>query len=379
MVEHLSKFVFPKEWNIKRNPVRPEHLRVFDFDKNYDWDTVWNDVIQINPSTILLIGPPLYDLTDKFDILIENNGQLSRPKKDVVNLDRVSITTLTVPKQVSELIINNGGKIQVNLPSWEFQNKKTIVTISKNHPINWLKQWIDYHKKIHNIDGLLLYNNQSTLYSSEELENELQRSDVVIKVIDYDVPFGCMGGGDWVWEGKSGNYLPWDSDFAQYVMLEHAKWRYLHCAKLAINADTDELLYVNKCTLDEIANNMETSNNTVWRYKGVWIEPINSTTHEVANTLEFNDRKFENYYSTCFNNKRGIGIKWMLSPKRNMTYQWMLHNISGPSMETTEIGFGHYLAMNTSWSWTRDVFENNISELIEFEPIKTNIDKWKNV
>lgn len=392
MVEKPSRFVYQDDWSIahdgtkqpqkvRRCPRRPRDLWVFDFEENYDWDTIWNDAVQINNETVLLIGPPLYEHADwlRSNHPLYLKGTNRTLAMEVNELDRACVTTVKVPGPVEEIFVagDHGEKsIRVNKPSWDFADKKVIVTISRNHPVSWLKQWIDYHRTVHNLDGLLLYNNRSTIYTSEELEAALIRPDMVIKVVDYDVPFGCMGGGDWEWQGKKGNFLPWDSDFAQYVMLEHAKWRYLHCAKLAINADTDELLYIKHNTLDGLAEYCMTSSNSVWLYKGTWIEPVDSRNGAVASDVPFEDRRFDHYWHTNNANQRGIGIKWMLNPRRNMGYQWHLHKTFGPHMMTDEIGFGHYLAMNTSWSWTRDVYNGDRSTLQEQGEVKAHLLRW---
>lgn len=381
MVERLSRFVYPEEWKVKRTPVRPKDLWVFDFEKNYDWDTLWNDAIRVNDSTVLLIGPPLYQhaewLTTTHPFYAGSGMRMLDAR--VQELDRACLTTVTVENHVDELFLYGNTSqttIKINQPSWDFAGKKVIVTISRNHPISWLRQWIDYHRVVHNLDGLLLYNNRSTIYTSEELETAISRPDMVIKVVDYDVPFGCMGGGDWEWQGKRGNFLPWDSDFSQYVMLEHAKWRYLHCADLAINADTDELLYIKHTTLDGMADYCKTSSNSVWLYKGTWIEPVDSLTGVVAHGVSFEGRRFDHYWHTNNANQRGIGVKWMLNPARNMQYQWHLHKTFGPHMMTNEIGFGHYLAMNTSWSWPRDVYDGDRSTLKEHAEMKSHLLRW---
>lgn len=381
MVERLSRFVYPEEWQTKRTPVRPMDLWVFDFEKNYDWNTLWNDAIRVNNTTVLLIGPPLYQHAEWLTTIhpFYTGSGMKMLDARVQELDRACLTTVTVDNHVDELFLYGNTSrtpIKVNQPCWDFAGKKVIVTISRDHPISWLKQWIDYHRAVHNLDGLLLYNNRSTIYTSEELEAAISRPDMVIKVVDYDVPFGCMGGGDWEWQGKRGDFLPWDSDFAQYVMLEHAKWRYLHCADLAINADTDELLYIKNTTLDGMADYCKTSSNSVWLYKGTWIEPIDSLTGVVASEVSFQGRRFDHYWQTNNSNQRGIGVKWMLNPARNMQYQWHLHKTFGPHMMTDEIGFGHYMAMNTSWSWPRDVYAGDRSTLTEHAEMKRHLLRW---
>jgi len=381
MPEILSRFIYPREWNQKREPVRPQQLRVLNFDSNYDYDTIWNDAIQVQKDTLLLVGPPLYATASWINencIFIDNIGR--QISWEYSEMDRACVMRLTTHDWIQELFLKTPYGtyvIKVNYPNEEFANKKVIVTISKDHPVSWLKQWIDYHKTVHNVEGLLLYNNRSTIYTSELLEQQLVRDDMVIKVVDYDVPFGVMGGGLWEWEGRSGTYLPWDSDFSQYVMLEHAKWRYLHCAKLVINADTDELLVIKNSNLDGVAEYCSTGEHSVLIYDGIWIEPIDSKTGVIAKDIKFEDRKFLNYWHTQHGDGRGIGVKWMLNPQRNLGYQWHLHKTYGPYVKTSEIYFGHYFAMNTSWSYVRDEFNGDVTSLIEISELKKNLILWQ--
>jgi len=67
----------------------------------------------------------------------------------------------------------------------------------------------------------------------------------------------------------------------------------------------------------------------------------------------------------------------MLNPQRNMHYQWHLHKTYGPHVKTGEITFGHYFAMNTSWSYARDDFTGDRSDLIECNLLKTNLEAWQ--
>ena len=380
MVETLSKFNYPQDWGFRREPTRPAELRVIDFENLYDYHTIWNDAIQVNQNTVLLIGPPLYGTAE----WINNNCRIEDQQGNhlyyrVVEMDRACVTVVMTNGWMDFMVFRDPQglhTITLNRQSMDFAGKKVIITISKDHPISWLKQWIDYHRTVHNVDGLLLYNNQSTLYTSKHLESQISRDDMVIKVVDYDVPFGVMGGGDWEWQGRRGTYLPWDSDFSQYVMLEHAKWRYLHRAKLAINADTDELIYIKGASMDDLANYCESNADSVWLYNGTWIEPIDSRDGTVANTVPLDQRQFGDYWHTSHSNQRGIGVKWSLNPGRNMEYQWHLHRTFGPHKSTEFIGFGHYLAMNTSWSWPRDGYTGDRSTLLEFDEVKKNLEIW---
>jgi hypothetical protein len=129
--------------------------------------------------------------------------------------------------------------------------------------------------------------------------------------------------------------------------------------------------------MDDLADYCENNEDSVWLYNGTWIEPVDSITGQIASTVAFEDRRFQNYWHTRHSKQRGIGVKWALNPRRNMQYQWHLHKTFGPNKMTDFIGFGHYLAMNTSWSWQRDGFSGDGSTLQVFDDIKRNLDAWQ--
>ena len=69
MVDICTTAKFPQSWGFRREPARPHHLRIdycngLKFNDNFDWDHIWYDAIQINITTVILIGPPLYDIID---------------------------------------------------------------------------------------------------------------------------------------------------------------------------------------------------------------------------------------------------------------------------------------------------------------------------
>ena len=99
MIDSLSSFKFPPEWSFKRTPARPVELQVLDFEKNYDYDTLWNDVIQVNSQCILIIGPPLYDIAPWMKLacqFIDTDGNyLDWAWEEMDRVCRIRVTTTT--------------------------------------------------------------------------------------------------------------------------------------------------------------------------------------------------------------------------------------------------------------------------------------------
>src|SRR3954462_15544854 len=105
MVEILSKFNYPDIWNQKREPIRPIELRVIDFEKLYDYDTIWNDAVQMNENTILLIGPPLYNTKNFMQVncnIEDPNGNRLRCK--TTEMDRTCVVNVSVSRWLDHIV-----------------------------------------------------------------------------------------------------------------------------------------------------------------------------------------------------------------------------------------------------------------------------------
>lgn len=366
---------YPTSWGFRREPARPVELRKdyfngMKFDENFDWDNLWYDAVQINQNCIVLIGPPLYNRRNliRQHCQFISNGEVD--KIQTFDMDRASLTVLDVSNWCNEILLNPGNTvIPVNNISNEFSEKICLMTLQKNNPISWIKQWILYHKNNFGVDGVLIYDNNSTDYSIEELERSIQVAGVTVKIVAWNVPYGPQG-------FDCDYYNTWDSDYAQSTMFEHAKRRYVHNARLAINCDIDELLVLpTNTSLDSITSDIIKEQVTGYCYKGRWIEPVDITTSTLASSIQLEDRKFENYYCTDPRNSIGIGNKWMIIPHLALQYQWLVHHTGAPMKQNDNIWYGHYMPMNTNWSWNRDNYNRDLSGLKPEVQLQQNLSK----
>jgi len=362
MVDKCSAIAYQSSWGFKREPARPNDLRIdycggMRFDDNFDWDTAWYDAITVGNNTLLLIGPPLYDRKGWINqnVTFTDDRGIRLPCQ-FMELDRVCYTALTTGRPLSSLTMEHGGSsttIKVNHNDGRFDGRKTMVTLQKNNPIEWIQQWIEYHGRVHGIDGYLIYDNGSTDYSALELEERLSDLPYQITIVEWPYPYGPQGS----------DHAPWDSDYGQYVMLEHAKYRYLANAALVLNNDIDELIVTRGVSIDQIKDYLNTSLSGCLRYKGIWIEPYDIDKGISASKTPFFERHIRDYYCTDDNNKIGIGYKWMLIPWKHMNNQWLVHHIHAQMMESDQLYYAHHLALNTNWSWKRDEYTGNPLDL----------------
>lgn len=374
MADKCSITEFPEIWNLKREPRRPVELRKdyfngMKFDENFDWNNLCYDAVQIDSGTILLIGPPLYGLT----LFLTQNAQFynleDQPLSfNCIDIDRTGITVIHVNGWQKYLVLKPGNTvINVNKSDDIFNDKICLMTLQKDNPISWIQQWIAYHRDNLGVNGVVIYDNNSTQYSTAELEAAIQTNGVTVKVVEWNVPYGPQG-------FDCNHYNTWDSDYAQSSMFEHAKRRYLSSAKLAINCDIDELVVIQNGTINDIISSLDQEQLAGYCYLGRWIEPYDSANNTLASTVPLEERKFSDYYCTDTRNTIGIGNKWMIIPERSLNVQWSVHSSGAPMRQNTDIYYGHYMAMNTNWSWNREIFDRDNSGLIIQEQLKKNLE-----
>ena len=378
MVDNCTIIKYQDAWNFKRVPARPVDLRIdycggMKFNDNFDWNNLWYDAVQVNNNTmVLLIGPPLYATAQ----WLASNARFQDPQGNIlqfktIELDRVCYTALPVNGYIDwiELITNNThSRINVNRNNGLLNNKSVMVTLQKNNPVSWIQQWIKYHKDTLDVDAFLIYDNASTIYNTKQLEKSLKDLGVVVTVVNWPFPYGPQGS----------DFAPWDSDYGQYVMLEHAKIRYLNQASIVLNNDIDELIVPKGITLKDITEFLKNNSVQCLRYRGVWIEPYDIVNSQSADQIPFDQRHVKNYYCSDPNNKIGIGYKWMLVPgKVNLNQQWLVHHINGQSIENDQLQYCHYLSHNTNWSWRRDQYSGDPKNLIPNTGLLHNLKKME--
>jgi len=363
MIDPVTTVKFPTTWPIKREPTRPSELRIdycggMKFNDNFDWDNLWYDCVQLNENQTILIGAPIYGAKDWF----KDNAGFGDSDNNLLNyqfyeLDRVGYTVVQTHKLDSHIVMLSRDTdpiaIKVNVNDGYFNGHKVMVTLQRDNPIEWIEQWMDYHYRVHGIDGFLIYDNSSSSYTVGELDHRLSRDYLKLKIVPWPYPYGPQGS----------DHAPWDSDYGQYCMLEHAKYRYLSHASMVLNNDIDELIVTKGPTLEQIREQLDQGQQHCLYYLGKWIEPHDVPNNKGAYEIPFSARRFRDYCCMDSNNKRGIGNKWMLVPKHCMQYQWRVHQISGPAGQSTDLYYAHYLAMNTNWSWPRDKFEGDVINL----------------
>lgn len=311
---------------------------------DFDSSTLFYDVFR-SGARIVLSGPPLLNLHASLGSASYYDDRQRRLKAHLGDMDRTQRSFLDSPDGSSFITISAreftasttvGPDLQA-----VFDGLNVLFTKSKNNSLVWIRDWAEFHVKHHGVDGVLIYDNGSTTYAPADILEFVGSIEGLktLVVVDWPFKFGPQGGG---WDGLVD--APWDSDFCEYGIMEHARWRFLLSAKAVINADIDELVLTEDqgSVLDVLAG----SSAPVVRYLGRWIE----------NTAEISDRlpRFTDF-STYDVSRNNSTPKWVARPADvPEASQWKTHEIKdAETCVSSAVMHRHFMAINSDWKRSR--------------------------
>lgn len=341
-VDAVGPAVSP-ESTFARTPPRPIELREDGYLEKYDAETVFYDACRIG-ADVVLTCPPLLDLEGRFMEALSQSVP-DGVKIEVSNLDRVTIVWLrNYPSNLATL--------EFNVANWrflghiaeertdDFAGKTVLFTKSKDNDLSWISDWAAYYVANHGVDAILIYDNGSSSYSTEDVLRAISVEGLdIATVVDWPFKFGPQGG---KWHGPT--YRPWDSDYCEYAIIEHARRKYLNSAYIVIAHDIDELLVVEDGQpLEKV---LEGSSADYLTYSGVWVEDVRA---ETSGTPRFAD------YMYAESKGSPTTKKWVAQPSKiNHATQWCTHIISGCESETNALlKHRHFKGISTNWKWNR--------------------------
>ena len=195
---------------------------------------------------ICLIGPPLLNLSSylrESKFWVDGKPQEQAPLWcERYNMSESFIAPPVAAAQklqfVNPLHKDFSGALKIQ-PSHcgMFAGKKVVLLLSKNTHLIWLRDLVEFNVKIHGANAVLLYDNASTAYDVQDILETISQVEGVeaSAVVPWNFPYGALGGPEEIW----------DSDYAQYGIIEHARLRFLQTCEAVLYTDADELLVPN--------------------------------------------------------------------------------------------------------------------------------------
>jgi hypothetical protein len=335
MIVGTSSLTLPEDAPFRRAMLRAPQFRQPGYETAYDGRTLFYDAFR-HGDDVVLSGPPLLNMRRRFG----SARFLSDGDEAAASLTDINRT------QRSRLLGARGEEVRIILDGLDealavspdgrglFRGRRVLFAISRNNRLEWITDWLRYYARIHEIDGVLLYDNGSDAYSLEELDAAIGgvAGISVSAVVNWPFPFGPGAGPNKVW----------DSDYCHASMFEHARFRFLEQAQQVVNADIDELIV----TADgrPLHAHLSSSESGGLIYRGRWIEG-----DPAADNPRFLD--FDRYDSA----RPPCAKKWTIRPNAVPdSAQWSNHGFVGWAPDQAlDVWYGHFRLITTNWKYNR--------------------------
>jgi hypothetical protein len=349
----------------RRKPPRPLELRQTDYLDRFDDSTLFYDVFTVDRGT-MAVGPPVDAMTRPFgEARLDIDGRAVSAARLVAHGhcarldfpgDRATAISVRYGSHTSDTAVSPDM-------SDLFVGRRALMTLSLNNDMRWITDWVRWHVVTHGTDAVVFYDNGSTAYDLESLLACLCAIPglAVAVVVDWSFKYGPLGSPDGI--------VPWDSDFAQYGALEHARWRLLRKADGFLSVDVDELVYADDGS-SVYEHALRTASGFVafpgtWVYPGPEIPTDRFPLHEESFWVDPSQGRSPH--------------KWCACPRR-LPYesQLMVHGIARSRFAVpATLGYWHTRVVTTNWTGDRrdHIVESATHVLLEGlrDAYKTNL------
>ncbi|MEQ1771193.1 MAG: hypothetical protein ABL879_15280 [Devosia sp.] len=328
-IERITGVAVPDTVPLSRYEPVPVELRHPEHDARVDAKSLFYDVFW-DGRQLVMIGPPLrnFEALIRLDT-IRIDGE--RPSRAPVlrQMHGCQITTLALPTRPQQIKFELDWPTEAALvqPSGFdlFRGRKVITTKSRDNRLDWIADWVDFHVRAHGVDAVLFYDNNSTLYSPDELLARIRTvPGVDVAVV---VP----------WSHKWGYWNKHISaDYTQVTILEHARRRFLRDARGILSCDVDEMV-VSKGGRS-LFDWLDQSLRGAIHFHGTNIESVTPPTAPLR------------HRDLSYGSGKSSPDKWAAIPRLMPDkVQWHIHGAGGRSRSTRarDLTFRHFIPITT--------------------------------
>ena len=349
---------------LRRESPRPQYLRGPGYQEQFDDLTVFYDCFRTADGRgTIMLGPPLLNLERPVWRALRGSDWRRRflpmPVRRLDRHSQVRIGTAGGIDLPAGMFQQSCLRVRPNC-SEIFRGRRVVLAMSRDNELQWIKDWVLFVVRNHGADAVLLYDNASTKYGSEQLRETIHSVPGVAaaEVVEWPYKHGPRGA-----EG-----VPWDSDFCQYGAMEHARHRFLAHAQAVVNSDIDEFpIAAGGELLFALALRCDTGYLV---YGGHWIE--NASRSPAAETAN----RRHKHYAYRSRSPRAAERKWTVVPARcPADAQWLVHFVAmmPPDPLSSLVHLRHFRAINTNWRehrWQPEV-PNERDHVVDEELVKS--------
>lgn len=379
------------DFGLRREPPRPPSDRPGDYERLFDADTLFYDVFQsAERDAVICLGPPLLNC----------EAALGQAVFRVAGSDEPIRSTYRAPRSPQQptcqfrltgaglatadrLVMAQGGRaleVPIRRSGGDrFAGRRVIVTLSRDNPLVWIRDWAEFNVRVHGADAVLLYDNGSTSYDLDAIRASLEGLPglAAVAVVPWRFPYGP----------GVGRLNIQDSFYCQPGAIEHARWRYCTKARGVLNTDIDELVVSPSGA--SIFERAEASGRAAILFRGLWVErPTPPSENHVdarhSDCVYGERRQAILRRSRLF--RRLLRTKWIVLPERCPgDVDWGVHDLYPSQPQTRaqsrswkvlahDVFYRHFRQINTGWkiprwmgrrhSFFRHVYDSELARML---------------
>ena len=224
----------------------------------FDADTLWYDAVQTGRH-LRLFCPKLNNLTSA--IRSARWSVDGRP----ANFRRIRFCRFHDTIELTQAHPSKAQQLTVSIGSWSggsniaqpqpslFAGLNTVVSMNKNNNLDWIADFVHFYHCYHGLEGVVLIDNDSTLYHLQDLQDTIGQSVSRSIIIPASFKYGPydpkLEKPYLLLHGK----LFHVEQYLQIALLNSIRLRYFSQARAILNCDIDELAYTPKTTIFDLA------------------------------------------------------------------------------------------------------------------------------
>lgn len=322
-----------------RIPTRPIDLQQENFTQYFDYTTFIYDIFRNDKKTYIISPPSVNEAWSKFkEITLFDDKPIS---SYISNFYTNKIQKLIIEKPIEKIRIKD-RTYEIPKINGKLENKIVLYTLQKNNDIDWIIYWANWYVDHHNVTDIVIYDNNSDIYSFSELKNKLNKIKTKVYLESVDYLYGMFA-----YKGSK-----WDADFLQYAMFEHVRYYYLNNNGILINSDIDEIVVGNNISITDLVEE-----NVLLSYHGKWVytkEEKLKKYHDDHNLIDQN---------SFYNNKWSI----LLKNTDDAVFLRVHHADNIKKKYSKDLVFLHHFFINAKMHWSGRRYEGGLLFPINLE------------
>ncbi|SFZ86282.1 hypothetical protein SAMN02983003_3462 [Devosia enhydra] len=364
-----SALFLPRDAGISRRPRLDKRPRPADFLDAFEAHALYYDIFwHADGRRVLMVGPPPVNLKGlykgaRFTALPSGRALKARRYR---SLSVMTTALMDVPPDTTAIAVSMAG-MEMQAPPGRslvpaFAGRRILFTMNKDNDLDWIRFWAAHHAGQHGTDAVVVFDNGSRRYGTENIAETLASVPGVQVVATPSWPW-AFGRTD-----PAVSVDPYWAHFLQIASMGVLLRRFGAKAEAILNCDIDELAYApDGASIYALARG---TSHGLLAMKGQWVEPVPEPGTEPRDHADFPFRLRNAKARFC---RAG---KWAIEPTRPWLQRLGVHPywhwIEGrPLLAKRYAGgafFWHFRGINTGWKEDRTGSEPDFSGL-ERDPV----------